>query len=213
MKESDKELSKASGLAAVDAVTAGIDAHMGGLPLATGAWGLSKALLGKGLALRQKKALEWVEMIKDNPRIFTKEILETQEFQDAFVICLEAYIKERSDEKRVLLRNIFKDYTSVSDPANYPLERFYEITKQITLRDAKNFSYIKMIASESKPGISIETDRGKLESTLHLISLGLLIQDDVPRFVKEQVGASPPRVFMSSLGINYLKFIDTPDNK
>lgn len=211
MKASNIELLKSSGTATVDTVAAGIDVSLGGAPLASGAWGLSKALLGRGLALRQKKALEWVEMIRDNPTIFTKEILETEEFQDAFVTSLESYIKERDYDKRILLQAIFKDYSSAKNPSTYPVERYYEITKQISLHDAKNFSYLRMIASEGKPGDSVES--GDMESTLHLISLGLLIQDSRPRFLSADQKLESPSVYISSLGTRYAKFIEEIDTK
>ena len=207
MKDEHKELSKSSGTATVDTLAAAIDASIGGVPLATGAWAFAKAIIGNGLALRQTKALEWVEMIQQNPEIFTQEVFESEYFQDAFVTSLETYIKERDDYKRILLRNIFLDFNSVKNPKIYPLERMYEITRQITLYDAKNLSYWKMIMGESKPSESIATDLGKIESTNHLISLGLLIRDDSPRFAREGEGLTPPRVVLSSLGSQYIGYI------
>ena len=42
------------------------------------AWGLTKALLGNAMQFRQKRAVEWVEFIRDNPDSFTEEILHTE---------------------------------------------------------------------------------------------------------------------------------------
>lgn len=192
----DKELLKSAGMATLDTAVAGIDAAMGGAPLATGAWSLSKALLGKGLMLRQKKALEWIEMIQDNPHLFPKEIFETEEFQDTFVTCLEAYIKERDSDKRIILRAIFKDYSSVKNPSIYPIERYYEITKQITLHEAKVFSYLRQLSREIQPGKSFQSTPGQIEATFHLISLGLLIQDDTPRLVGDNPGLRSPFIYI-----------------
>ena len=210
--ESGGELLKSSGLAAVDAVAAGVDTALGGTPLALGAWGLSKALLGNGLALRQKKALEWVEMVRDNPSIFTKQLLETEEFQDSFVTALEGYIKERDADKRSVLRAIFLDYSAFSEPTSYPLERLNEITKQITINDAKRFSYIVYLSTEYQPGKAIGEGTGDIESILHLCSLGLLIQDTSPRLISEQAtGPSSPFVFVSGLGAHYHQFIKSAE--
>lgn len=210
VSEKDIELSKSGGLAAVDAAVAGIDAALGGVPLATGAWGLSKALLGSGLALRQKKALEWIEMIRDNPTMFTKELLETKEFQDAFTTSLEGYIKERDNDKRSVLRAIFLDYSVFPTPTSYPLERFNEVTKQLTIFDAKNFSYIMYLSTEQKPGVSFQDTRHSpqyIESIFHLISLGLLIQDTSSRFGDGTNGIKTPHVFVSGFGARYYTFI------
>lgn len=210
MKDSDKHLVKAAGATAIDAAVVSIDTALG-VPVATGIWGLSKAFLGRGIALRQNKALEWVEMIRDNPAIFTRELLESEEFQDTFVICLEAYLKERSYEKRVLLQAIFRDYTSVKNPETYPVERLYEITRQITLHEAKSFSCLLGLSEEVQPGSSFEGPFGDMESTLHLASLGLLILDDTPRVMSDTVGPRNPRLYISSLGGYYAKFIQETD--
>lgn len=204
----DKELLKSSGIAAVDTVAAGVDIALGGTPLATGAWGLSKALLGRGLALRQKKALEWIEMIRDNPSVFTKQLLETEGFQDSFVTSLEGYIKERNADKRSVLRAIFLDYSAFPEPTSYPIERLNEITKQLTINDAKNFSYIVYLSTEYQPGRAIGEGTGDIESILHLCSLGMLLQDTSPRFMSEgKAGPSSPFVFVSGLGARYYEFI------
>lgn len=205
-----QEIIKAASFSAIDTVAAGIDLSLGGTPLASGAWGLAKAILGKTMALRQKKALEWVEMIRDNPSIFTLQLLEAEEFQDAFVTSLEGYIKERSDEKRGVLRAIFLDYSVFPNPQEYPLERLNEITKQLTVYDAKKFSYLVHLASEHRTDQSFQDSDDNataLESALRLISLGLLIQDVRPRFVTEKSGPEKPHVYISGLGIRYLHFI------
>ena len=212
MKNEHKEISKSSGTAAIDTLATAIDASLGGAPLATGAWAFAKAIIGNGLALRQNKALEWVEMVQQNPSVFTEEVLRSEYFQDAFVTSLETYIKERDEYKRTLLRNIFLDFNSVKDPLLYPLERMYEITRLITIYDAKNLSYWKMIMDESRQGESIATDLGRMESTYHLINLGLLIRDDSPRFAREGEGLTPPRVVLSSLGGYYIKYIKSSSN-
>ena len=70
-------------------------------------WELGKAWYGAGLKLRQRRALEWIEMIINKPSIFIKEVLENEEFQDGFVFALEKYIRERNKKKRAYYRNIF----------------------------------------------------------------------------------------------------------
>lgn len=202
--ESDNNLAKR--------VIAGqVDATVSTVPGLAHAWALSQALLGNAAELRQNKAIEWIEMIRDNPSIFTKQVLETEEFQDAFASCFEDYIKERNDDKRILLQEIFKDYTSSRNPETYPLERFNEITKQITVEEAKRFSYLMHLSSEYPSGKPIPGE-GPVELVLHLISLGLLIRDDTPKFAKEGK-IEAPDVFISKLGTHYYQFIKEGESK
>ncbi len=212
--ESDKELMKRAGIASVDAIVVAIDTTLGGTPLVSGAWGLTKALIGNGIALRQKKAIEWVEMIRDNPTIFTKDVVSTEEFQDAFVISLENYIRERNESKRKILREIFKSYSCSQHPVLYPLERLNELTKQITLYDAETFEYLVRLSKEYETGRSFRDTRespSRHESILHLISLGLLIHDDRARMATDKPGVPTPYILISGLGSHYYQFISNAD--
>lgn len=213
VNKADRNLLTNTGLVAVDALAAAVDSRLGGLPLPSGAWGLAKALIGNGLAIRSQKALEWVEMINESPSVFTKQLLETSEFQDAFVVSLENYIKERSDKKRSLLRAVFKGYASAKDPEAFPLERFNTITVELSLYDGQVF--IEIIRLRNKLKIHnfqpFQRPNGApscIGSVFHLISLGLLIQDVQGEYLKlKGEGITPPFFFVSHLGEEYLKYI------
>lgn len=120
-----------------------VDVIISSIPALNIAWGLSKALLGAGLKLRQQKALEWVEMIRDNPSIFTEQILEQSEFQDAFVYTLEKYIRERNEQKREAIKRIFFGYISVSDPTLFELERLVNVISTISAEAIELLFYIE----------------------------------------------------------------------
>lgn len=107
------------------------------------AWGLSKALLGAGLKLRQQKALEWVEMVRDNPSVFTEQILEQVEFQDAFVYTLEKFIRERNENKRQAIKRIFLGYIGAADPVLFELERLVSVISTISTEAIELLSYIE----------------------------------------------------------------------
>ena len=84
--EKDKIITESSIITVVDNLVSTIDASLnGGVPLLGIAWGLSKGLYGANIQLRQNRAVEFVEMIQSNPGIFTKKILQTEEFQDGLV--------------------------------------------------------------------------------------------------------------------------------
>jgi hypothetical protein len=92
MNSKDKILVKDSALVVAEAVVDEIAKLLPGINIA---WGLSKALYGAGMKLRQERVLEWVEMVRDNPSIFTEQILSDEKFQDGFVLALEKYIVEK----------------------------------------------------------------------------------------------------------------------
>jgi hypothetical protein len=74
----DKILAKDAALVVAEAVIDEIAKLLPGINIA---WGLSKALYGAGMKLRQERVLEWVEMVRDNPTIFTDEIFITRNFR------------------------------------------------------------------------------------------------------------------------------------
>lgn len=106
------------------------------------AWNLSKALCGAGLKLRQQRALEWVEMIRDNPEIFAKEILEQEEFQDGFVLSLEKYLLERNKNKREYIKNVFIGFTNSEQKQKFELERILNTISIISTEAIELISYI-----------------------------------------------------------------------
>lgn len=116
------------------------------------AWGLSKAVYGAGLKLRQQKALEWVEMVRDNPVIFTEQILGQAEFQDAFVYTLEKYIRERSDEKREVIERIFLGYASTLDRERFELERLVSTISLVSYDGLMLLGLLEQLSSQSNYG-------------------------------------------------------------
>lgn len=134
----DKDLVKDSSLVVIDAIVDNI-------PLLNIAWGLFKSLYGAGLKFRQQRALEWVEMVRDNPHIFTEHILKDEKFQDGFVYALEKYIPERVEKKREYLRLVFLGFAQESDKNNFELERIYHAISILNLDD---ISFLRKVNAE-----------------------------------------------------------------
>lgn len=124
MNENDRQILKDSALVVADHIA---DEIASKIPIFNVAWGLSKALLGAGLKLRQQRALEWVEMIRDNPALFSEEILQSENFQDAFVYSFEKYISERNEIKRKMIKKIFLGYSQSQDLEKFEIERLISI--------------------------------------------------------------------------------------
>ena len=76
--KSDKNLIKRTAFETADAIASNIT----GLNIA---WALVKSLSGNALELRQKRVLEFVEAIQNDPSTFNKSVVSSDEFQDGLV--------------------------------------------------------------------------------------------------------------------------------
>jgi hypothetical protein len=142
-KKSDTNLGKRAADASVTTVAAGLDVMAGGIPAFTGTWLLCKALMGNAIALRQQRVSEWVEMVRDNPTIFREEIMNSTEFQDAFVVALEDYMKTRTILKRGVAQRIFMGYTTTANKEHFELERYNMTLRQISIDSLSFLGYLK----------------------------------------------------------------------
>lgn len=120
-----------------------LDAGLSSTPGIAIVWELSKALYGNALELRQQRALEWVEMIRDNPNVFRKDLLESVEFQDGFIVALEDYLKIRTLLKRSMARKIFTDFAVSADKEQFELERYNLTLRQISSSSLEFLAYLK----------------------------------------------------------------------
>ena len=138
--EKDKGLLKDSALVVADAIVDEIAKNLPGINVA---WGLSKALYGAGMKLRQEKALEWVEMVRDNPHTFTKQVLDDKDFQDGFVYSLEKYLTARSKAKRKYLRNVMLGFAKKRAKDDFELERLDDALLKISPHAMKFLIFLK----------------------------------------------------------------------
>lgn len=168
------------------------------------AYGLSKALYGSGLKLRQQRALEWVEMVRDNPEVFTKLVLEDQAFQDGFAFALEKYLTERNEEKRQISRNIFLGFVQAQDKTKFPLEKYVHTLSQLGEVDIEVLGNV----DTSQTGRNYQIyghNFSRIENIYNLIGLGLLL--DV---TGNRIGQSPEEspfvkpTFFCKEFVNYL---------
>lgn len=191
MNKKDKQLIKDS-----------IDVVISTIPGLNLAWGLSKALYGAGLKLRQQKALEWVEMVRDNPGIFTSELLEQEEFQDGFVFALEKYLTERSEEKRKYLQNIFLGYAATKQRLTFQLEKFIHALSQLSSEDI-NVLRDADISRKDRNYQIYGNEAIKLTSIYNLISLGILFNDPSSRLGP----VNAPFVWISEFGKEFIEYL------
>lgn len=162
MQEKDKNIVKSSALVLADSIVSSLSVQYPGLDIA---WGLSKGLYGAGMQLRQDRALKWIEMVRDNPKIFTQQILDSEPFQDGFVFAFEKYIKERNENKRKIVQNIFLGFGQSSDLNNFELEQYLNI---LSLLDATEISFLSSFTD------SDFYTEDNVKNCNHLIQLGLI---------------------------------------
>ena len=167
MNDKDKIIAKDAALAVVEEIVSKVP----GLSLA---YGLSKALFGAGMKLRQQRVLEWVEMVRNNPSIITKQVLSDERFQDGFAVALEKYLIERSEGKRRIFRSIFLGFAKAEDKTKFPLEKFIHTLSQLGEVDIEVLRDVD--ASKIDQNYQVYGHNyNRIENIYNLIGLGLLL--------------------------------------
>ncbi len=159
MQEKDNQLLKSSALNTADAIIAAAN------PGLAVAWGLAKALFGAGMNLRQDRALNFAEFIRDDPETFTTEILSTEQFQDAFVFTLENFLRERSEMKRQIMKKVFVGFTRAEDKEQFPLEKYTHTLSQLTETDIETLA--KVDIARDDPNYQIDDIPGLYTDNLY----------------------------------------------
>ena len=92
---------------AVNAGTVGLVAIASSVNVGLGvAVGMAAALFGPAIERRRDRAEQLIKFIEDSMAGISSTILEDKVFQDGFVFLLEKYIRERNDDKRIILQQI-----------------------------------------------------------------------------------------------------------
>ncbi len=194
MNERDKQILKDSALVIADQIAST-------LPGLNIAWGLSKALYGAGLKLREQRALEWVEMVRDNPSAFTETILQDPKFQDGFVYALERYIREKNEEKRNAMRAIFLGFAQSSNQDRFELERMYHVLSILNTTDFLVLKDVNVSRTDFHQVYEQTTDKN--ESIYDLVNAGILMSD-----YSSRVGPiSAPFVKVTEFGKDFIKYL------
>ncbi len=195
MNKKDKQIIKESALVVADQIVSSV-------PALNIAWGLSKALFGAGLKLRQQKALEWVEMIRDNPEIFTQKLLQQEEFQDGFVFALEKYLTERNEEKREHFRNIFLGYAVTEQKSTFQLEKFIHTLSQMSSEDIRVLREVDVSRKDRNYQV-YGNEAIHLVNIYNLINLRILLSDPSSRLGP----VNAPFVWISEFGVEFIKYL------
>ena len=194
MNEKDKQILKDSALVVADQIAST-------LPGLNIAWGLSKALYGAGLKLREQRALEWVEMVRDNPSAFTELILQDAKFQDGFVYALERYIREKNENKRIAMKAIFLDFALSSNQDQFELERMYHVISILNLKDIAVLKDVNVMRDDFHQVYEQTADRN--ENVYNLVNAGILMSD-----YSSRIGPiAAPFIKVTEFGKDFIRFL------
>jgi hypothetical protein len=191
MEGKDKQL-------AADSVIVIADAIVANLPPLNIAWNLSKAFFGASLKFRQNRALEWVEMIRDKPEIFSYEILNNEEFQDGFVFLFEKYLTERRHKRREYLRNIFLCFAVAENKAEFELERFADCLSRLNETDMEVLGYVD---TKTVSHYQITDNDHLAPNVYNLINAGIL------RPATTWDDNATPYVYTTPFGRDFIKYL------
>lgn len=194
MNEKDKQLLKDSAMVVADQIAST-------LPGLNIAWGLSKALYGAGLKLREQRALEWVEMVRDNPSAFTESILQDAKFQDGFVYALERYIREKNENKRTTMRAIFLGFALSPNQDSFELERMYHVVSILNFKDITVLKDVNVTRDDFHQVYEQTADKN--ENVYNLVNAGILMSD-----YSSRIGPiAAPFVKATAFGKSFIKFL------
>jgi len=142
LEKSDELLVEEVAIIAVDEV---VDVIAESIPGINIPYKLAKAYLGRGLKLRQHRALEWVEFVRDNLGSFSQQLFENEQFQDCFVLLTEGYLKQRAEKKRKIFQQILIKSTEIKQEEleRFELEKMISVTNQISIEALSVVAFIK----------------------------------------------------------------------
>lgn len=198
-----------------------VDSLIASQPEFMSAWILARGLYGSLFDIKQEEINEFVEYIQNNKTTFVKEVIETKEFRDGFILIFEAYIKQRNEKKRRILQSIFLDFTETQDKKNFELERLFDLLNKISEFQFYVLKKVKLnrrITVEDRERNVVEFDYGDLK---YLEYLGLLycdrkstVESNIGHITEEGDGDVDSELleeetfYLSPLGGDFVKFIE-----
>lgn len=108
-------------------------------PILGGIIGVAAALFGPALIRRGGRVDDILKEIKDRADLFTPELLADEQFQDGLIFFIEQYIRERNEDKLIIMRQIFAGFAQAGDLNNFPLEEMTDLVSRLRFADIKLF--------------------------------------------------------------------------
>jgi hypothetical protein len=100
-------------------------------------------LYGYYMAYKQEEINEFVKFIKSHPEKFKKDIVESKEFRDGFVVFFKDYLELRVKEKKKIAQNIFVGFAQCSRKDGFELEKFDDTLLKISVASLTTLAFFK----------------------------------------------------------------------
>lgn len=205
----DLKKAKEAGTAAVTGFAAMVH------PLLGIAVGMAVALFGPAIERRQDRATELIQYVKDHIGDFTPEILANEVFQDGFVLLMEKYIRERNEDKRLILQQILQGYIEAPNLLDYPLEEMTDLVARIRMSDVAVLRNALREEARHETGRASDDSRSFMlredpNAVSRLIYFGLLHEDrsqNGPQ-IREFDDKNFLYVWISPAGREFAKFVN-----
>jgi len=182
-----------------------VDSLVAQQPELTPHWILVKGFYGALFDIREERINELVKFFQKNKKVFIKEIVETEEFKEIFVITFENYLKQRNEKKRKIIQNIFLGFSKIINEGHNPfeIERMYDLLNKMSIIDIKTLKEI-----EKEETVEVKYENGEplnddYNTFRYLEYLGLL-----DRTSRKEVETKVNAMFDSSTAKSSLSEID-----
>lgn len=150
------------------AIGGAFDSAMSSFPGVAIVWGAIKGGVGN---IREKRAEKFIYFLQTNIDI---TYFKDEQFVDGLGITFEQYLKQRNEDKRVMIQRIFLGYITSDDKINFELERLYNLLNLLSnyhFYILKNIQNKKFIVVKNSEWNEIESNYDEIK---YLQSLGLL---------------------------------------
>jgi len=106
-----------------------------GNPLLAGVFFAGTNIYKALVDINKDKVKEFQIFLEENIEVFTKTVVTSKGFKEGLFITFEQYLKERSEEKRKIITDIFLDYSKLDEKSrvSFELERYYNALYIISL--------------------------------------------------------------------------------
>jgi hypothetical protein len=89
-------------------------------------------LFGVYLQYNVDRLRDIVEMIGENQKLFPKDIVESEDFKEGFLVFFSSFVKSRGERKREIVKRIFLGFTSSKDKEKFDLEKLLSTSDRIS---------------------------------------------------------------------------------
>ncbi len=119
-----------------------LNGFMNAVPWFNWSWVALQQAIEQTKNMRILRALDLLELFNDED--FQKRFLESEQALDWFWQCYEAIIRERNQEKRKIIKNIFLWFTKLSEKEKkeFELERLLDINHKILISEIELLRHI-----------------------------------------------------------------------